>query len=153
VLHRITAAGTALVAGLAGAFAAAGPAAGAAPAADPAGAILYADSPEAVPGRYIVTLKDGSTSITTQAQRLTGRLGGQTRHVYDTVQRGYSASMTVRQAQRLAADPAVASVEAVQRITVTDTQNNPPNWGDDRIDQRNLPLNQAFTYPADPGQT
>jgi hypothetical protein len=35
---------------------------------------------------------------------------------------------------------------------VYDTQNNPPNWGDDRIDQANLPLNQAYTYPANPGQ-
>ncbi|GAB3825853.1 hypothetical protein GCM10027610_006390 [Dactylosporangium cerinum] len=148
MLHRITAAGTALVAGLVGAFAAAGPAT-AVPA---TGAILYADSPDAVSGRYIVTLKDGSTSIATQARQLTGRFGGQTRHVYDPVQRGFSASMSAQQAQRLAADPAVASVEAVQRITVADTQNNPPNWGDDRIDQRSLPLNQAFTYPANPGQ-
>lgn len=148
MLHRITVAGVALVAGLAGAFATAG----AAQAVPAVGAILYADSPGAVPGRYIVTLKDGSTSIATQAQRLTGRFGGQPRHVYDPVQRGFSATMSSQQAQRLAADPAVASVEAVQRITVTDTQNNPPNWGDDRIDQRSLPLNQAFTYPANPGQ-
>ncbi|MFF5232532.1 S8 family serine peptidase [Dactylosporangium sp. NPDC000521] len=147
MFHRITAAGTALVAALAGAFAAAAPAAATAQ-----GAILYADSPDAVAGRYIVTLKDGSTAIATQAQRLTGRFGGQTRHVFDTVQRGFSASMSAQQARRLAADPAVASVEAVQRITVLDTQNNPPNWGDDRIDQRSLPLNQAFTYPANPGQ-
>lgn len=148
MLHRITAGGTALVAGLVGALAAAGPA----QAVPAAGAILYADRPGAVPGRYIVTLKDGSTSIATQARQLTGRFGGQARHVYDPVQRGFSASMSVQQAQRLAADPAVASVEAVQRITVADTQNNPPNWGDDRIDQRSLPLNQAFTYPANPGQ-
>ncbi|MET7418607.1 S8 family serine peptidase [Dactylosporangium sp. NPDC005555] len=148
MLHRITAAGTALAAGLVGAFAAAGPA----QAAPAVGAILYADSPDAVSGRYIVTLKDGSTSIATQASRLTGRFGGQTRHVYDPVQRGFSAAMSSQQAARLAADPAVASVEAVQRITVLDTQNNPPNWGDDRIDQRSLPLNQAFTYPANPGQ-
>ncbi len=148
MLHRITAVGTALVAGLAGALAAAGPA----QAVPAVGAILYADRPGVVPGRYIVTLKDGSTAIATQARQLTGRFGGQTRHVYDPVQRGFSATMSQEQAQRLAADPAVASVEAVQRITVTDTQNNPPNWGDDRIDQRSLPLNQSFTYPANPGQ-
>ena len=27
------------------------------------------------------------------------------------------------------------------------TQPNPPSWGLDRIDQRNLPLNQSYTYP------
>ncbi|BCY09903.1 S8 family serine peptidase [Actinoplanes sp. L3-i22] len=120
-------------------------------AADPAGPVLYADSPAAVPGRYIVTLKDRA-SIGDQASTLTRRFGGRVRHVYDQVQHGFSTAMTERQAVALAADPAVASVEQVQRITVQDTQSNPPNWGDDRIDQRALPLDKTFTYPANPGQ-
>ncbi|MET7393062.1 S8 family serine peptidase [Dactylosporangium sp. NPDC005572] len=107
------------------------------------GAILYADSPDAVPGRYIVTLKDGG-----KRTELSRRYG-QPRHLFDN---GFSGAMSAGQARRLAADPAVASVEQVQRITVQDTQNNPPNWGDDRIDQASLPLNQRYTYPADPGK-
>ncbi|MDG4826999.1 S8 family serine peptidase [Asanoa sp. WMMD1127] len=113
--------------------------------------IRYADSPNAVPGRYIVVLKDGADART-KARDLTTRFGGQARHVYTTALRGYAGTMSEQQARTLAADPAVASVEAVQRIGVADTQNNPPNWGDDRIDQQNLPLNQAYTYPANPGQ-
>jgi subtilisin family serine protease len=113
--------------------------------------IQYADSPNAVPGRYIVTLKEKS-AIGAQASRLTGRFGGRVRHVYDQVQHGYSTAMSAAQAARLAGDPAVASVEQVQRIGVLDTQSNPPNWGDDRIDQRALPLDRSFGYPADPGR-
>ncbi|GGM12378.1 S8 family serine peptidase [Dactylosporangium sucinum] len=107
------------------------------------GAILYADSPDAVPGRYIVTVKDSG-----RRTELSKRYG-QARHLFDN---GFSGAMSAAQARRLAADPAVASVEQVQRITVQDTQNNPPNWGDDRIDQASLPLNQAYTYPANPGK-
>ncbi|WP_034591721.1 S8 family peptidase [Hamadaea tsunoensis] len=123
----------------------------------PEGTIRYADSPSAVAGRYIVVLKDSAAAataaaISTKAHDLTGRFGGQTRHVYGDVLHGFSVTMSQQQAKRLAADPSVASVEAVQRIQIADTQNNPPNWGDDRIDQANLPLNQTFTYPANPGQ-
>ncbi|MEU6075378.1 S8 family peptidase [Micromonospora sp. NPDC047074] len=150
MLQRLPAAGFALVMALAGAIGVGGPAQ-----AGPTGTIRYADSPNAVAGRYIVTLRPAALaagSVDARARELTGRFGGRTRHVYDSALAGFSASMSAKQAQRLAADPSVASVEQVQRIGVLDTQTNPPNWGDDRIDQRNLPLNQTFTYPADPGQ-
>ncbi|WIM99491.1 S8 family serine peptidase [Actinoplanes oblitus] len=125
--------------------------AGSPAAAAPAGRVLYADSPGAVPGRYIVTLKQRA-AVGDQASALARRFGGRLRHVYDQVQHGFSIALPESQAGKLAADPAVAAVEQVQRITVQDTQSNPPNWGDDRIDQRNLPLDRAFTYPANPGQ-
>jgi subtilisin family serine protease len=124
-------------------------------AAEPATPVKYADSPGAVPGRFIVVFKDAAMAPTTargKARDLATRFGGQARHVYTAALRGFAATLSEQQATRLAADPAVASVEAVQRITVADTQSNPPNWGDDRIDQQNLPLNQAYTYPANPGQ-
>ncbi|WP_412543453.1 S8 family serine peptidase [Longispora sp. K20-0274] len=122
------------------------------------GVIRGAGTSTAVPGRYIVALKDAPTGLSagaalrTRADDLTGRFGGTVGHVYDHVLGGYSARMSEAQARRLAADPAVAYVEQVQTMTVADTQNNPPNWGDDRIDQRDLPLSKSFTYPANPGQ-
>ena len=48
---------------------------------------------------------------------------------------------------RIAADPAVAFVEQNHTVTILDTQPNPPSWGLDRIDQRDLPLNNSYTYP------
>jgi len=33
-------------------------------------------------------------------------------------------------------------------VTPLGTQPNPPSWGLDRVDQRNLPLNNSFTYPS-----
>lgn len=150
MLQRLAATGFALVTALAGVIGAGGPAQ-----AEPTGVIRNMDGPNAVAGRYIVTLRDTAlapTAVSTRARELTARFGGRTRHVYGSALTGFSTEMSAQQARRLAADPSVASVEQVQRIGVLDTQTNPPNWGDDRIDQRSLPLNQSFTYPANPGQ-
>ncbi|MFI5734086.1 S8 family serine peptidase [Kribbella sp. NPDC051587] len=122
------------------------------------GVVRNAGSPTAVAGKYIVALKDAPAGIVapaavrTRADGLAGRFGGSVGYVYDQVLGGYSATMTDSQARRLAADPSVAYVEQVQTMTIADTQNNPPNWGDDRIDQRDLPLSKSYTYPANPGQ-
>ena len=119
--------------------------------ADPAGRVLNADSPHAVPGRYIVTLKN-QARVPDQARTLAGRFGGQVRHRYTAGPYGFAATMPAAQASRLAADPAVAAVEQVQEITAQDVQINPPSWGLDRIDQRLNALDNSFTYPANPGQ-
>ncbi|MBB5955898.1 subtilisin-like proprotein convertase family protein [Saccharothrix tamanrassetensis] len=124
-------------------------AAGVATAALPASAdatIQGVDAPGAIKDRYIVKLKDVRS-----AAAVTGKHGGRVRHKLDIIN-GYSAEMTLAQAKAVAADPAVASVEQAYRMVVQDTQNNPPNWGDDRIDQRDLPLNGSFNYPSNPGQ-
>src|SRR5689334_5793397 len=141
------------------AFVAIGLVAMAAPTAQAAeGAVRDAGAPGAVPGKFIVALKDApagkvrADAVKTRADSLTSRFGGSVGHVYDQVLGGYSAQMTPAQARRLAADPSVAYVQQVQTRSIADTQTNPPNWGDDRIDQRDLPLNKSYSYPANPGQ-
>jgi subtilisin family serine protease len=134
--------------------ASAGPA-GAAPA---TGDIRYADSPTAVAGSYLVVLKDSSvgaragstravSAVPGKAAELTGRYGGSVDRVYGAALNGYAARMSDQQARRLAANPDVAYVEQDQVFTATATQANPPSWGLDRIDQRNLPLSRSYTYP------
>jgi hypothetical protein len=119
--HRVSALGFAIIVAFAGALGAGGAANAA-----PAGAnILYADSPNAVADRYIVVFKDCAVPASTvgaKARDLAGRFGGRARHVYTAGLRGFSVGMTAAQARKLAADPAVASVEAVQRIGVLATQ-------------------------------
>jgi subtilisin family serine protease len=119
--------------------------------AEPAGQVLNADSPHAVPDRYIVTLKSRA-GVADQARTLAGRFGGQVRHRYTAGPYGFSTTMPAAQARRLAADPAVAAVEQVQEITGQDVQLSPPSWGLDRIDQSSGELDNSFTYPSNPGQ-
>ncbi|MEV0004372.1 S8 family serine peptidase [Micromonospora sp. NPDC050980] len=109
-----------------------------------------ADTAQAVPGRYIVVLKDGKASpakVKSAASALAGEHGGSVRRVFGRALHGYSASMDRRQAERLAADPDVAYVEQVQRATATGSQTTPP-WGLDRIDQAKPKADGRYTYPA-----
>ncbi|MDI5940908.1 S8 family serine peptidase, partial [Micromonospora sp. DH15] len=111
------------------------------------GTVLGADRPTAVDGSYLVVLKEGQRPDRARAEAITSRYGnGRVDRVYGRTVNGWSAHLTERAARRLAADPAVAYVEQDQRVRALATQTNPPSWGLDRIDQRNLPLNRSFTY-------
>ena len=110
------------------------------------GRILSANSDARIAGSYIVVLK-GTDSAKERAEQLTDRHGGSVKRTYSKSVRGFSVKADEKTARKLAADPAVAYVEADQRVRATGTQPNPPSWGLDRIDQAALPLNSSYTYP------
>ncbi|MFI6031301.1 S8 family peptidase [Amycolatopsis magusensis] len=114
------------------------------------GTVVDANSADAVPGSYIVVLKDGvsAQSVEGAAQTVLSRHGGSLDRLFTTV-RGYSANMNETQAKRAAADPAVAYVEQNKVVRASADQLNPPSWGLDRIDQRDLPLDQKYSYSTD----
>ncbi|MEV0152376.1 S8 family peptidase [Micromonospora sp. NPDC050686] len=123
----------------------------------PTGEIRGAAAPNAISGSYLVVLRSDAVGtvnsraardgVPTRAAGLTKRYGGTVAATYSAALTGFAAKMSEQQARRLAADPAVAYVEQDQVLTVQATQTNPPSWGLDRIDQRNRPLNNSYTYP------
>ncbi|GAA2667743.1 MULTISPECIES: S8 family peptidase [Actinosynnema] len=117
----------------------------------PTGTVLAEGSALAVPGSYVVQLKDTELSaqdVTASAHALAARYGGRAERIYGAALRGFSARLGPAAARRLAADPAVALVEQDQRFTATTTQSPVPSWGLDRIDQRYLPLDNSYTYTS-----
>lgn len=117
--------------------------AGVTPAQAAEGAIVGAGAEGALADSYIVVLKDGSTA---DKPSLAGKFGGTIGRQYTQGLSGFSVALGERQARRLAADPAVAFVEQNKVLHAEATQTNPPSWGLDRIDQRNLPLDNKYNY-------
>jgi subtilisin family serine protease len=104
--------------------------------------------PTAIDGRYIVVLNDRATNADTKGVRFVAKAhGGKVLATYTKVLNGFSAKLTDRAVAELRTSPDVAFIEADQRVSIDATQ-SPATWGLDRIDQRNLPLNNSYSYNA-----
>jgi subtilisin family serine protease len=73
-------------------------------------------------------------------------LGGKVGFVYSSALHGFSVDLPVPALSALKLLPGVLSVTPNQVLHATTTQTNPPSYGLDRIDQRNLPLSNSFSY-------
>jgi len=107
------------------------------------GTVQGAGAANAVPGSFIVVFKNGANAA---AQSMTAKYGGQVTSTYNDALHGFAATMSDRQPRQIAADPAVAFVEQDQVFHLLTDQTNPPSYGLDRVDQRNLPLNNVYTF-------
>ncbi|GGT09762.1 hypothetical protein GCM10010286_39070 [Streptomyces toxytricini] len=122
------------------------PVAGAATPAE--GTVHGLGAPGAVDGSFVVIL-DASAN----KEDLAKKYGGKLERSYGSAVNGFSASgLTETEARRLAADPAVGTVVQNKRFTVNETQQNPPSWGLDRIDQTETAGDSKYTYPDNGGE-
>ncbi|WP_392750504.1 S8 family serine peptidase [Streptomyces sp. LN590] len=145
--------GTKLTAAIAAAAAVAGVTllgtsyAGAAPA--PAmGTVYGADAATAVSGSYIVMLDQKADKA-----KLAKEYGGKLKRTYSSALNGFSANgLSQTEAKQLAADPAVSKVVQNKKFHIDATQDNPPSWGLDRIDQTETAGDHAYTYPDSAGE-
>ncbi|MEU4493507.1 S8 family peptidase [Streptomyces sp. NBC_00210] len=118
-------------------------------AATPAEGTVYGANAEgAVAGSYIVMLDQKADK-----QDLAEEYGGKLQRNYNSAINGFSASgLSETEAKRLAADPAVAKVVQNKKFSINETQDNPPSWGLDRIDQADTAGDKKYTYPDSAGE-
>ena len=116
-------------------------------------------SPEPIRGQYIVKLEEGAAreaggslldgpSVPEVASALGLRYGGRPTRRFERVFKGFVIQATAEQARALAADSRVAYVAEDGRVELAATQQAPPSWGLDRIDQRAAGLDGAYSYGA-----
>ncbi|WDZ90039.1 S8 family peptidase [Nocardiopsis sp. HUAS JQ3] len=93
-------------------------------------------------GDYFVVLEDTLSAASVTPSSL-GISSDQVNHTYDEVVNGYSASLSAQEVRELRGQSGVAYVEEVGVAHTTVT------WGQDRIDQEDLPLDGSYGTTGD----
>lgn len=108
-----------------------------------------ADQPTLQAGDYIVVF-DNQANEQAEAAKLRGQ-GAKVRFTYSSVFKGFAGTFNSAQLTALQKNPRVQSIEAdgVMSVDAGSPQTPTPSWGLDRIDQRNLGLDNSYTYNTD----
>lgn len=109
-----------------------------------------------IPDQYIVVFDDAHLPRTPGGQEIPAavmaaavvtRFGGEVHYTYDTAIKGFSATLSPVALGAIQDDPRVAYIEPDTIVSIAEEQ-TPVTWGLDRIDQRNMPLDNTYVYTA-----
>lgn len=131
--------------------------------------IRRAPEKQKVTDQYVVLFNDNVANPQLEARQITGRLGGKILFTYEHAVKGFAATLSPQAVEFLRHDPRVALIQEDQighasataplapafQSAAASTSESPqtpaPSWALDRIDQRNLPLDNSFSFPATSG--
>ncbi|EPH1274685.1 S8 family peptidase, partial [Acinetobacter baumannii] len=103
-----------------------------------------------IKNQYIVILNKDAGPSKDFAQNIAKQHAGKVLQSYDTVLKGFAIYLpdTAGTAfiEAMKKNPQVLSVESDKIVNIDATTQSNPDWGLDRIDQKALPLNSAYSY-------
>src|SRR5262245_30617394 len=107
---------------------------------------LLAVGGQAPNDRYIVVFKKDVADVDGETERSTQGNGSKVHFKYNRALKGFAATIPAGALESIRRNPKVAYVEADGIATVVVDQNGPPSWGIDRVDERDLPLDNIYHY-------
>ncbi len=105
-----------------------------------------ADGAADLTDRYIVVFKDDVGNPKSMAAEMTRGKGITTHFTYQHAIKGFAATIPEQALEGIRHNPNVAYIEPDGLVYKTVTQYNPPSWGLDRIDERDLPMDSKYEY-------
>jgi hypothetical protein len=128
------------------------------PASEPTESSVHRLTTKSIADRYIVVFKKGKTkngvadrSVSDLAVSINSQYGGNIVHTYKRALQGAAMVLPPAAVESLRQDSRVAYVEPDRISHITASESN-ATWGIDRVDQRDLPLNQTYSYPDQAGE-
>lgn len=103
---------------------------------------------QVIPNEYLVVLRNpGDMGAQGDAVSDAVSKGGVVTARWDRALNGFAARLSPNAVAHLRNRPDVLYIEQDAIIQATGVQSPVGSWGQDRVDQRNLPLNNSYTYP------